>query len=76
MQIEQVKVVSDDNGHWYVIPNSLIDDFEKDLLNEELCKSGEFSEKYELYATGDCINNVQLFAEVKNEQETEQETEQ
>lgn len=27
----KVKPVKDESGHWYIIPNELIDDFYKDL---------------------------------------------
>lgn len=38
MQIEKVKAVQDNDSHWYIIPNHLIEEFESDLLNEDLGK--------------------------------------
>ena len=61
MGYKKVKVVSDDSGHWYIIPNELEDLFYSDLEDEELVESGEFSEKYDQYMTGGAINNLQLY---------------
>ena len=64
MQIEKVKAVQDNDSHWYIIPNYLIEEFESDLLNEDLQESGEFGEKYEQYRTNGDLNNIQLYAEI------------
>ncbi len=64
MQIEKVKAVQDNDSHWYIIPNYLIEEFESDLLNEDLEESGEFGEKYGLYRTHGDLNNIQLYAEI------------
>ena len=64
MQIEKVKAVQDNDSHWYIIPNYLLEEFESDLLNEELQESGEFSEKYDQYRTNGDLNNIQLYAEI------------
>ena len=64
MQIEKVKAVQDNDSHWYIIPNHLIEEFESDLLNEDLEESGEFGEKYYQYRTNGDLNNIQLYAEI------------
>ena len=64
MQIEKVKAVQDNDSHWYIIPNYLMEEFESDLLNEDLEESGEFGEKYEQYRTNGDLNNIQLYAEI------------
>lgn len=62
--MQPVKVVSDDDGHWYVIPNMMLPFFLADLQNDKLVESGEFSARYGRYATGGDINLVQLHAEI------------
>ena len=64
MQIEKVKAVQDNDSHWYIIPNYLMEEFESDLLNEDLEESGEFGEKYDQYRTNGDLNNIQLYAEI------------
>lgn len=61
----EIKAVTDDSGHWYLIPNELFNDFNNDLNNEELSDSGEFGSKYGKYMTGGDLNIIQLY--VKNE---------
>jgi hypothetical protein len=56
-----VKVCSDGDGHWYIIPNELEDDFNNDLTNEDFCDSGSFDNKYGQYRTGGSINADQLY---------------
>lgn len=60
-QIKEVSIVSDDDGHDYVLPKELEKQFNKDLQDEELIDSGEFDEKYQSFATGGCISNVKLW---------------
>jgi len=62
--LQKVKAVKDDSGHWYVIPNDLVQDFFKDEQNEDFVDSGGFDEKYGDYMTGGDLNLVQLFAEI------------
>ena len=64
MQIEKVKAVQDNDSHWYILPNYLLEEFESDLLNEDLEESGEFGEKYDKYRTHGDLNNIQLYAEI------------
>ncbi len=64
MQIEKVKAVQDNESHWYIIPNYLMEEFESDLLNEDLEESGEFDVKYDQYRTNGDLNDIQLYAEI------------
>ena len=65
-KLKKVKAVTDYDGHWYVIPNELVDQFLKDLENEDedYIDSGEFDNKYFHYRTGGDLNLVQLYADV------------
>ena len=63
--LQKVKAVQDDSGHWYVIPDELYDQFDKDLENEDMANSGDFDDLYGMYRTGGGINLVQLYAELK-----------
>ena len=63
-EMQKVKAVQDDSGHWYVIPDELYDEFIKDLENEQMADSGEFDEIYGMYRTGGDLNLVQLYAEI------------
>lgn len=60
----KVKIANDGDGHWYVLPEYLYDDFNRDLEDHDMTESGEFSTKYGKYATGGDINLVQLYAEM------------
>lgn len=62
--LQQVKVVQDDSGHWYVIPNDLVKDFYKDGEDEDFVDYGHFDNKYGKYRTGGDLNLVQLYAEI------------
>lgn len=62
--MQKVKAVTDDSGHWYIIPDELYQNFLKDLDNEDMIDSGEFGEKYGKYMTGGDLNLVQLYAEI------------
>lgn len=61
--MKKVKAVQDDSGHWYLIPNGSIEEFNFDLDNEDVCDSGEFGAKYGEYMTGGDLNNIQLYIE-------------
>ena len=58
---EPVKVIKDNDGHWYIIPNHLLDEFNEDLNNEYLVDSGEFDNEWGEYRTGGNLNNIQLY---------------
>ena len=60
---KKVKAVQDDSCHWYLIPNDLLEEFDKDNQNESMADSGEFDTKYGQYRTGGSLNNVQLYIE-------------
>lgn len=64
MGLKKVKAIQDESGHWYVIPDELIDDFLKDEMNEEMIDSGKFDDKWGNYMTGGNLNLVQLYANV------------
>ena len=60
----KVKATQDENGHWYVLPNEVVDDFDKDGQNEDFVDSGDFDNKYNKYRTGGDLNNIQLYANI------------
>ncbi len=62
--MEKVKAIQDESGHWYVIPNDLLDEFADDEENESMVDSGEFDKKWGKYRTGGCLNLVQLYAKL------------
>lgn len=53
----KVKAVRDQAGHWYIIPNELVEDFYKD--NED--ELDNFDDKYYKYRTGGDLNLIQLY---------------
>ena len=63
MSFQKVRIVQDDDCHWYVIPNELLEEFRKDEMNEELIDSGKFDEKYDKFRTG-YLNLVQLYVKI------------
>jgi len=62
--LQKVKAVQDESGHWYVLPNDLLNSFYKDGEDEDFIDSGGFDDKYGEYRTGGDLNLIQLFAEV------------
>jgi len=62
--MEKVKVVKDQSGHWFVIPNELHEEFIKDEQNENMIDSGKFDDKYGKYRTSGDLNLIQLYSEV------------
>ena len=62
--LQKVKAVQDEDCHWYVIPDDKYDEFHEDNMNEDMCDSGEFDNKWGEYRTGGDLNNVQLWAEI------------
>lgn len=65
MALEKVKVIKDDSGHWYVIPESFLEAFGKEDEDEDFIDTGKFDEKYGKYRTGGDLNNIQLYAEIE-----------
>lgn len=63
-ELQKVKAVKDESGHWFVIPNDKLEEFLKDETNEKFCDSGEFGNKWGQYMTGGSLNLVQLYAEI------------
>ena len=63
-QLQKVKAIEDESGHWYVLPNDLLSDFFKDGEDEDFVDSGKFDNKYGKYRTGGDLNLIQLYAEI------------
>lgn len=61
------RAVQDNDGHWYVIKNSMLESFLVNLEDQEMIDSGKFDEMYAKYATGGDLNNTQLFADIEIE---------
>lgn len=62
--IEKVKAVKDDSGHWFVIPNDKLSEFRKDEQDVNFVDSGQFDDKWGRYMTGGDLNLIQLYADV------------
>ena len=62
--MEKVKAIQDNSCHWYVVPIDLVDQFYKDMQNDDFVDSGKFDDKYGKYMTGGGLNLIQLYAEV------------
>jgi hypothetical protein len=62
--LQKVRAIKDDSGHWYVIPMELTVEFHN-LLNGGERTEDEFIEKFSKYMTGGDLNNIQLYAELK-----------
>lgn len=67
-ELKKVKVLSDSDGHWYVVPEEEVGEFRNFLnslehdYNEQL--EINFIHKFSKYLTGGDINLVQLYAEM------------
>lgn len=64
LNLKKVIAIQDDSCHWYIIPNELLNDFNKDSQNEDFIDSGGFGKKYGKYMTGGDLNLIQLYAEI------------
>lgn len=66
--MQKVDAVSDDSGHWYIIPSESREDFRQVLAKAQQSDAWdaqhEFENKYGQYRTGGDLNNVQLYAEI------------
>lgn len=60
MNLQEVAVLQDESGHWYVVPKELESEFDR-LYEEGEAGENEFIEKFGQYATG-CLSTVKLFA--------------
>jgi hypothetical protein len=58
---EKVNAVQDESGDWFVIPSELVGQFMQENLNDDMCYSGEFDNKWGQYRTGGDLNLVQLY---------------
>lgn len=65
-ELKKVYAVTDESGHWYVIPFELKDQFFKDDENGEVDEWESFNEKYSHYMTGGDLNLIQLYADLNN----------
>lgn len=61
--MKKVHAIKDDDGHWYVIPAEMIEEFHR-LLDGGESTEDEFIEKFSDYMTGGDLNLVQLYAEI------------
>ena len=62
--LQKVKAITDESGHWYVIPENLLPSFRMDEQDESMIDSGQFAAKWSKYMTGGDLNLVQLWAEL------------
>lgn len=62
-KLKKVYAMKDNDGHWFVIPAEMIDDFRRLRDGGEKIED-EFIEKFSQYMTGGDLNNVQLYAEI------------
>lgn len=59
IELIPVKAEQDNDGHWYVIPNKISDEFNKDLEDMD---DDDFDDKYGKCRTGGDLNLIQLYA--------------
>lgn len=62
--MKKVYAVTDQDGHWYVIPFEMKDDFFKEEENGHIDEYESFIEKYSDYRTGGDLNLIQLYADI------------
>lgn len=62
--MKKVVAVQDDDGHWYVIPFEMKDEFHSDLDGLGDDNIDEWEDKYGKYMTGGDLNLIQLYAEI------------
>ncbi len=63
-KMQKVKAVKDQDGHWYVIPDSEMVPFYEMEENGEDDEWNSFNERFSEYRTGGDLNLVQLYAEI------------
>lgn len=61
MNLQKVYAIEDNDGHWYVIPAGMVQEFTK-LIEGGEDTEDEFIEKFSDYMTGGDLNLVQLYA--------------
>lgn len=64
MNLKPVVAIEDQDGHWYVIPKELEDEFIKMEEEGEEDEWEAFNEKFSEYRTGGDLNNIQLYADI------------
>jgi hypothetical protein len=62
--MKKVYATKDDDGHWYVIPFEMKDEFMSDLDGLSDDNIYEWEDKYSQYMTGGDLNLIQLYAEI------------
>lgn len=62
--MKKAYATQDDDGHWYVIPFEMKDEFISDLEGLGDDNYEEWEDKYSQYMTGGDLNNVQLYADI------------
>ena len=70
--MKKVYCTKDDSGHWYVIPYEMKKEFSElrdkieSMEYSEECQGfiDIFHQKFNQYATGGDLNNIQLYAEI------------
>lgn len=63
-KMQKVKVLKDDDGHWYVIPDWEMATFYEMMEAGEADEWNSFNERFGEYRTGGDLNLVQLYAEI------------
>lgn len=63
-ELKKVVAVKDNDGHWYVIPAEMKDQFSAELEKGEEDEYETFNEKFGDYSTGGDLNLIQLYAEI------------
>lgn len=58
--LQKVKALQDESGHWYVIPIELVEEFYKFIEDEN-----NYDSKWDKYMTGGDLNCIQLWAEIE-----------
>lgn len=72
MPLQKVVAVQDGGSHWYVIPSSIHDEFNRlhelasDYSVDEVQEQAEieFHDIFGKYRTGGDLNNIQLYADI------------
>lgn len=59
-----VTATKDDDGHWYILPKELYEEFKTDLNISVDDDNYQFDRIWGKYRTGGDINNIQLYIKV------------
>lgn len=62
--MKRVYAVKYDDGHWYIIPYELKDEFNSDLDGLSDDNIYEWEDKYSQYMTGGDLNLIELYANI------------